>query len=333
MIGKWEKAQDGHLYHPAIIIPADKENERLEEIKKFSPNYNKTIIPCRKCIGCRLDYSRDWANRGYLESLKSDHNYFITLTYDDKHLPIDDKITTSKGVTYERTEDWKGNLQPKRLTKFIHDLRQWARRELNHTGIKYLACGEYGETNQRPHYHIIIFNCPIPSDTFYEPRIIDHEYFWRNKIIERYWEDGISNISIANWSTIAYVSRYVTKKLYGNNAEDIRAQKGQIAEFIRVSNGIGKDYWKENKEKILQTDSITIKNHAGVHTTKPPKYFTRLLKTENSEKYEDIKIKRERENFMGQQAKNQMHTYGQLEQLEIMERTKATNTTMLKRTL
>lgn len=88
MIGKWEKAADGHLYHPAQIIPCDNQQELLENTKKFNANYKKTVIPCRKCIGCRIDYSRDWANRGYLESKKSPNsNYFVTLTYDDEHLP------------------------------------------------------------------------------------------------------------------------------------------------------------------------------------------------------------------------------------------------------
>lgn len=332
--GKWEKAQDGHLYHPAIIVPADNVNERLEEYDKFNLNYNKTIIPCRKCIGCRLDYSRDWANRGYLEAKTNpNHNYFITLTYDDEHLPIDEKITTKEGKTYERNETWKGNLKPERLSKFIHDIRQYFERNYTHKSIKYIACGEYGEQNERPHYHIILFNCPFPIDTFYNTKIIDKQYFSQNKIIERYWKDGISNISTANWSTIAYVCRYVTKKLYGNNADDERAKKGQIAEFIRVSKGIGKKYWDENKETILETDSITIQNGSGVHTTKPPKYYTRLLKKENPKMYENLKTKREIQNKNMQKTKDLTHTYGRLGELENQEKTKITKSTILKRTL
>lgn len=333
MIGKWTTAEDGHLYHPAVITTADKEHELLETVKKFSPNYKKTVISCRKCIGCRLDYSRDWANRGYLESKKSKNNYFVTLTYDDEHLPMDEEITTSKGITYTRTDDWKGNLRPSDLTKFIHDIRQYYYRERGKTGIKYLACGEYGTKNQRPHYHIIFFDCPFESKDFYNARLIEHEYYWQNKIIEKYWTKGISNVSEASWNTIAYVARYVTKKAYGDQAEDERAAKGQIAEFIRVSKGIGKDYWDKNKEKILQTDSITIKNGKGVHQCKPPKYFTRLLKKENEELYKTVRVKREKDNANMQKAKDMTHTYGRLTELENQENTKKVQAGTLKRDL
>ena len=45
-------------------------------------DYDIVQVPCGCCIGCRLDYSRQWANRCYLESLGSKDTYFITLTYD-----------------------------------------------------------------------------------------------------------------------------------------------------------------------------------------------------------------------------------------------------------
>ena len=46
------------------------------------PNVEKIIsVPCGQCIGCRLDYSREWANRCLLEATYHDSNYFVTLTY------------------------------------------------------------------------------------------------------------------------------------------------------------------------------------------------------------------------------------------------------------
>lgn len=334
MIGKTEKAADGHIYHPAIIVPAEKEGETLEKYSLFAANYKKTIIPCRTCIGCKLDYSREWANRGYLESKYSDHNYFVTLTYDDDHLPMLEKITTKDSKTYKRTEEWKGVLEPNHLKGFIHDIRQYFDRQKNHQGIKYIACGEYGTEKERPHYHIVLFNCPLETEGFYNSRLNrDHDYLWQHKTIERFWRLGISNVGLATWNTIAYVSRYVTKKLYGHNAEDERAQKGQIPEFIRVSKGIGKKFWEENKESILSTDTITIRNGSGVHQSKPPRYFNRLLKAENSEIYEAIKEKREHDNKHAKAVKNQCHTYGQLEELENQERTKTIKAGTLKRNI
>lgn len=312
-IDKTETAQDGHKYHPAIITKPDDLHERLENLG-WHARYKKTIIPCKKCIGCRLDYSRQWANRGYIESLKSDHNYFITLTYDDEHI------------------DEKGNLQPEDLSKFIKDIRNDFQNKLSHKGIKYLACGEYGDKNNRPHYHIILFNTPFPTDTFYEPRTIDGEYYYRNKMIERRWKNGISNITTANWHTIAYVARYVVKKRYGKESSYYE-ENGIIPEFIRMSKGIGLEYWENNKDKIIKQDAITIKTKKLAQNVKPPNYYMQKLKKENEKLYNEIKSKREQKNNHFQKLKDSTNSYGRLERLEIEERSKLRQSKMLQREL
>ena len=45
-------------------------------------------IPCGKCSGCRLQRSREWANRCMLELEYHKSSYFVTLTYDEAHVPI-----------------------------------------------------------------------------------------------------------------------------------------------------------------------------------------------------------------------------------------------------
>lgn len=311
-IDKWETASDGHKYHPAIITVPDKENERLEKLG-WHARYKKQIIPCRRCIGCRLDYSRQWANRGYLESKKTNHNYFITLTYNDENLPENNTLVKDH------------------LGKFLKDIRNDFQNHHNHTGIKYLACGEYGTQNGRPHYHAILFNCPFPTDTFYEAKIIDNEYFYRNKMVEERWKYGYSYVSTSNWHTIAYVARYVTKKIYGTHAEEYYTSKRIIPEFIRCSKGIGKEYWDENKEKIIKYDEIIIKNKKLSTSIKPPEYYMRMLKKENEQAYEQIKNKRRKENNNLQKLLDQQTSVGRLERLEIEEKTKLRQSTLLKR--
>lgn len=56
-----------------------------EAILAGDPNYFE--IPCGKCIGCRLQHGQDWSGRILMESLCHDNNWFITLTYDDEHVP------------------------------------------------------------------------------------------------------------------------------------------------------------------------------------------------------------------------------------------------------
>ena len=47
------------------------------------------FLPCGRCVGCRLERSRQWAVRMMHEASLYDMSSFVTLTYDD--LNIDDK--------------------------------------------------------------------------------------------------------------------------------------------------------------------------------------------------------------------------------------------------
>lgn len=44
-------------------------------------------LPCGRCIGCRLERSRQWALRLTHEKRFHAESAFITLTYDENHLP------------------------------------------------------------------------------------------------------------------------------------------------------------------------------------------------------------------------------------------------------
>lgn len=45
-------------------------------------------IPCGQCLTCKLGKAQAWATRCYHESQLYKENSFITLTYDDEHLPL-----------------------------------------------------------------------------------------------------------------------------------------------------------------------------------------------------------------------------------------------------
>ena len=95
----------------------------------------KAKVPCGQCIGCRLDRARSWSVRMMHEAQLVDEKCFITLTYDDEHLPAD------------------GSLRKSDFQKFMKRLRK----EYSDRRISYFMCGEYGEENHRPHYHAVLF--------------------------------------------------------------------------------------------------------------------------------------------------------------------------------
>ena len=79
-------------------------------------------IPCGKCVGCLLDRSRDWATRCMLEAKDHEHNCFITLTYNDDHLP--DKREMINDLTGEISESPFRTLQKRDFQLFMKRLRK-----------------------------------------------------------------------------------------------------------------------------------------------------------------------------------------------------------------
>lgn len=268
-------------------------------------------IPCGQCIECRLQYSRDWATRIMLEK-ENGYNcnfneygpyicrpypdgttWFLTLTYADEYLP------TYKTFSEETGEILEGiSLKTEDLQKFWKRLRK----AYPQMKIKYLACGEYGKQTQRPHYHAIVFGLPLEQEDFKKVGMNNlNQPTWELEKLSSIWGEGFVNIGRVTWESAAYVARYTLKKATNKQDKQWDYANGRLPEYINMSNGIGKEYFLINKEKIYQTDSVPIKNKKTGVNVKPPKSFDRLLKESDQKLYEDIKYKRKK-NGQAQEA-------------------------------
>lgn len=151
---------------------------------------NPVLIPCGHCSGCRLSISKEWTTRGVLESQMHKYNYFVTLTYADECLP-------------------QFGLVKKDLQDFFKRFRYYIEKS-GYGSFKYLACGEYGDTTFRPHYHFILFmDDPLPLLQIGPNR-------FHCRFVSDSWKFGLHEISFSNSSTIAYVCGYVNKKIGDN---------------------------------------------------------------------------------------------------------------------
>lgn len=319
-----EKNKSKAGYHKKFWVYNADNYEMYETMKKMG-NY-MMMIPCDKCIGCKLDYSREWANRGYLESKLWTNNWFLTLTYDETNLYIPDEIEDDDGFTYCREDaeiDWKGCLVPKEAKKFMHDLRQHMERKYKNVGIRFMECGEYGDKGERPHYHFILYNLDLPLEDLYNPVIKNNEVYYQSHTIDKLWKKGIYNITEVSWNTIAYVARYITKKINGNQSSGMYAEKGQIKEFFNVSRmpGIGQGYFEKYWKDIYKNDEIIVKNRNGVIKSKPPAYFDRLLEKKDPKLYKEIRWKRRIESHKKAMLHYENTSLLPLEQLAVEERT------------
>lgn len=280
--------KNGELTNKAIII---NETEFINTLKNKIPKEYIQKIPCGQCIGCRLEYSRQWANRITLETkkYKPEESWFLTLTYNDENVPI-------KTVKNEKTgEIIQGcTLNKKDLQNFLKKLRRHYEYHYNHTKIRFYAAGEYGEKTKRPHYHLCIFNMPIFTENKKYKINEMGQTIWTNEEIEKIWGKGFITLGKITWDTASYTAKYMLKKQKGPDAKWFYKSQAKEPEFTLMSRkpGIAKEYYDKNKEKIYENDEIIIPKRDRSLKIKPPKYYDRLYDIENHDMMEEIKLNR-----------------------------------------
>ncbi len=251
-------------YHPLRMYrtnnrgPSGKYLYTFDARRGFVDQY--VDVPCGKCIGCRLERSRQWAVRGIHELKYHDNACFITLTYNDENLPEN------------------GTLVPEHLTLFWKRLRK----EIAPIKIKYIACGEYGDNLGRPHYHAIIYGYDFPDR---EPLRLTQSGFqsYESAQLSRLWPYGFSNIGGVTFESIAYVARYCLKKVNGDGALEHYGSfvddSGAVCftkypEFARYSRGIGENWCKDFADDILRSGNRVLVND---HLVGIPRYYKKKI--------------------------------------------------------
>lgn len=262
-------------YHPISAYQCADGSIVFQERRWF--NTVKTLsLPCGQCIGCRLERSRQWAMRCMHEAQLHEKNCFITLTYDNTHLPSD------------------GSLHYKDFQLFIKRLRK----KFGNSRIRYYMAGEYGENFGRPHFHACIFGHDFYDKKLWK-RSSSGSMLYRSEDLELLWPFGYSSIGDVNFESAAYVARYIMKKVTGHNSKahytETDEETGEITtrkpEFNKMSlkPGIGYEWYKKYKLDVYPHDYVIIKGKK----VKPPKFYDKKYKQDNPFEFDEILYKRE----------------------------------------
>lgn len=237
-------------------------------------------VPCGQCSGCRLERARQWAIRCTHEASMHENNCFITLTFNDKHLPKDK------------------SLDVKHFQKFMKRLRK---RYGN--GIRFFHCGEYGEQFGRPHYHACLFNFDFPDKVLWKENH-NGDRIYTSKALDEIWGFGFTTIGDVTFQSASYVARYIMKKINGKEAEE--HYQGRKPEYTTMSRrpGIGATWYEKYKDEVYPSDFI-IMNGAKM---RPPKFYD--LKLEHEYPVDLKKIKKIRVDNSLKHAEN--NTYDRL---------------------
>lgn len=178
-----------------------------------------TYVPCGRCVNCLETKRSVWTFRLLMELRVAESAHFVTLTYDPLNVPYvqnDDQLVMS--------------LRKKDIQDFIRDLRNYIVRnrpkvDSRHSGVyddvfrwlkispstglfspklRYFLCGEYGTKNtKRPHYHIIMYNCP--NQYFKDDPIHGYQY---SPILEKIWNKGNIKVGAVERGSAHYMTKY-----------------------------------------------------------------------------------------------------------------------------
>lgn len=169
---------------------------------------------CSTCDVCRIRRKRLWANRIMLESYKHGDSSFITLTYDEDHLP--------EG----------GTLVPK-------DAQDWLKRlrlAIAPRKMRYFLAGEYGDETWRPHYHVAAFGIGA-LDT---------------GVVQDTWSMGHSMLGTLTPASAAYIAGYVTKKMTSKTDVRLAGRHPEFTR-MSLKPGIGAEAM-EDFARVLESD-------------------------------------------------------------------------------
>ena len=252
-------------------------------------------LPCSRCIGCRLERSRQWALRCVHQVQLHPNNCFVTLTLDDDHL-------VDRYFTGHYRPDGRKVFGGTLLHKHFQDFAKRVRKKFfgNAAGnFSYYMCGEYGARYFRPHYHAILFG--VHFDDLKVFKVPPHgSVVYTSATLARLWPLGFSTVGAATFESAAYVARYVMKKITGPLSEahyrKVCQDTGEVfdlkPEYNRMSlkRPIAKGWYSQFKGDVYPRDEVIINGHK----VRPPKYYDRLYELDATPReYKQLKEARE----------------------------------------
>lgn len=287
---------------------------------KRSPYAQRVIkdfieIPCGKCYGCRMQYAREWADRCMLELQDHDDSYFVTLTYDNDNLPLNDFIDPVTGEIGKTA-----TLDKRDMQLFFKRLRKACESRGDANKIRYFMCGEYGSETYRPHYHAIIYGLRLDDLVEYKKNELGQQLY-NSEFLQKIWPHGFVVIGEVTWDSCCYTARYILKKQIGQTSE-VYERYNFVPEYTAMSRrpGIARKYYDEHKDEIYKYDAIHISTKFGGKALKPPKYYDKLFDVEYPEESKFMKEHRRRMAELTNQIKDRLTSLNYLDRLEVEER-------------
>lgn len=227
---------------------------------KNSQGYRQNIeVPCGHCLNCLI---KKQSQITFLAQKELVGNYmagksasFVTLTYDDNHLPYNDN-----GFITLKRSDVQLFLKRMRRNMDYHNVRK---------DFKILYCGEYGDgshstsksgvSTSRPHYHLVFIGLSPEKVKYYTRKL---------------WLYGLCDIGPLSAGGIRYLTKYMTKACPDKDVKAFRKLCNVQNPFFYHSVGLGKEWICKNLQKIVD-DGFTFNLNGKINLF--PKYVMQFV--------------------------------------------------------
>ena len=211
-------------------------------------------------------------------------NSFVTLTYDQVHLPVD------------------RSLDVRHFQLFMKRLRK-ARSPQK---IRFYHCGEYGPQTLRPHYHAALFGCDFPDQVEVDGGSKSGEQMWSSAELTSIWGKGLTTVQPLTFETAAYVAGYIIGKAQGLEAsrralervDPVTGETWEVApEYSTMSRrpGIGSRWLEEYQDDVYPHDFVV---RSGGAKLAPPKFYDKKIDEDLLAELKERRAERGRERRM-----------------------------------
>lgn len=236
-------------------------------------DWKQLLLPCSQCIGCRLEYGRQWAVRLIHESQMHEFSWFVTLTYNDENLK-------SMSLNYEDFQ-----LFMKRLRKAFS------------SKIRFFMCGEYGDITSRPHYHAILYGVNFEDKQLHCVSKAGHRLYTSDKL-NGIWGKGFAIFGHVTFESARYVAGYVIKKVREADEQkyleildlDTGEYFSRRKEFARMSlkPGIGSEWLEKFLCDVYPAGKVVLNGRQSL----PPRFYDNRFELADSVAFEAMKSRR-----------------------------------------
>lgn len=208
---------------------------------------SRQLVPCGHCLECLKAYQNSWKVRLIEESKMHKYCHFVTLTYNEKSVPIHKHCIEvpcqgSEGDNFTLLDEVKVRVVCK------EDVQKWLKRGRTNLSrqfgkeirFRYFCTSEYGPRTFRPHYHLLIFGL-----TPVEMSVMCND--WRNKY-------GFVSVSQFAGQASGKVAEYVSKYCSKGQFESPYVREGLAPKTFHLSSkSIGLSYVERMKRFHLET--------------------------------------------------------------------------------